>query len=302
MSIKSLTSKFVEYRKKHLELEHFDLSVNKNRDIELPLYKESNGLMNKDSSKEVVPPTWSTLVQFIEKDMERINQKVKILNEEHRKHMLPDIIPDQSKDDNQVELMTSQITQMFTKTKDRIKKIGQGELLNPQEKLMLKNIRSNLAQKLQVISEDFKNNQKDYLAVLKKRQATGRSILGKVYDEDEDDFSKINSGFDAHQKQVVNNTRKEVEERQRDIENIAKSIRELAELFQDLSTLVVDQGTILDRIDYNIEQADYNTKEAVKQLHQAAQSQATSRKCLCMFLLIILIFGMIITIIIKLSL
>jgi len=218
----------------------------------------------------------------------------------HKKHLLPGITDhdDRSKEERDIEILTSKITSMFTMCRDRVKNIGAGDVLNPQEDLILRNIKSKLATKLQDMSLQFRGNQKEYLNTMRGRQEKSRT-LGIGQGEEEDDDIQLDVGFNDNQKGIMQATQRNVQLREKEIEQIAKSIHELAEIFKDLATLVVDQGTILDRIDYNIEQADYETKEAVAQLIEASKHQATSRKCLCMLLLLLVIFGMVIVIIIR---
>jgi syntaxin 16 len=120
--------------------------------------------------------------------------------------------------------------------------------------------------------------------------------------------------------------------RDRELTEIAKSIADLAELFKDLSVLVIDQGTLLDSVEYNIEQTTAQVAEAVKELDMATRyvwsvgcfgSQLRSMMTLyctcidtplcprvssyqkntgrrkCIFLLLLIIFGLIVVLIFK---
>jgi hypothetical protein len=52
---------------------------------------------------------------------------------------------------------------MFQKCQERIKHIGAGEALTPQELLIRQNIQATLAQQLQALSLEFRRHQKEYL-------------------------------------------------------------------------------------------------------------------------------------------
>lgn len=124
----------------------------------------------------------------------------------------------------------------------------------------------------------------------------------------------------------------DLRERDRELTEIAKSIASLAELFKDLSALVIDQGTLLDSVEYNIEQTAVQMSEAVKELDIATRyapvlfaigsSQAARFHMLscadhrrfaptlvryqkntgrrkCIFLLLLIIFGLILVLIFK---
>jgi syntaxin 16 len=75
------------------------------------------------------------------------------------------------------------------------------------------------------------------------------------------------------------------------VENIANSIAQLADLFHGLNTLVIDQGALLDRVDYNVEQLNCHVEGAGTELRFAAGHQHSSRKRLCIWLLVFLILG-----------
>lgn len=115
--------------------------------------------------------------------------------------------------------------------------------------------------------------------------------------------------------------------RDRELTEIAKSIATLAELFKDLSSLVIDQGTLLDSVEYNIEQTAVHMKEAVKELDIATRFvpsrvvldndqsliifsrlflvplldryQKNTGKRKCIFLLLLIIFGLVMVLIFK---
>jgi syntaxin 16 len=137
---------------------------------------------------------------------------------------------------------------------------------------------------------------------LRGRQERGSRFVSSPLDEtDDDDTSFYDRGFDDNQMQMMNMTQTQIAQREKDIKQIAKSIQEIAVLFNDLANLVQEQGTILDRIDYNIEQATYHTKEAVVQLRGAQEESKKYGNKLCILLLIVLIFGVVVAIIVKVS-
>lgn len=134
----------------------------------------------------------------------------------------------------------------------------------------------------------------------------------------------IDSIFQS-QLQTHDNLEPNLRQRDRELSEIAKSIADLAVLFKDLSSMVIDQGTLLDSVEYNIEQTSVQMTQAVKELDVATRcvssnviftsSQAplimgrasrfmfryqknTGRRS-CIFLLLLIIFGLIIVLIFK---
>lgn len=63
--------------------------------------------------------------------------------------------------------------------------------------------------------------------------------------------------------------------------------------------LVIDQGTLLDSVEYNIEQTAVQVKDAVTELNQATKYQANTGRRQCIFLLLLIIFGLIVVLIFK---
>ncbi|KAF5316891.1 hypothetical protein D9611_003955 [Ephemerocybe angulata] len=92
---------------------------------------------------------------------------------------------------------------------------------------------------------------------------------------------------------------KKLRARDRELTEIAKSIATLAELFKDLSALVIDQGTLLDSVEYNIEQTAVQLEGAVDELKVATKYQKNTGRRKCIFLLLLIIFGLIIVLIFK---
>jgi hypothetical protein len=58
-----------------------------------------------------------------------------------------------------------------------------------------------------------------------------------------------------------------------------------------MGSLVIDQGALLDRVDYNVEQLNCHVEGAGTELRFAAGHQHSSRKRLCIWLLVFLILG-----------
>jgi syntaxin 16 len=138
---------------------------------------------------------------------------------------------------------------------------------------------------------------------------------------------------DQQQQQQQQQLQPDLAARDRELTEIAKSIATLAELFKDLSALVIDQGTLLDSVEYNIEQTAVHMDESVKELdmatrlvhsrvpicdsksdlylpipnsslylfivHPPDRYQKNTGRRKCIFLLLLIIFGLIVVLIFK---
>lgn len=124
--------------------------------------------------------------------------------------------------------------------------------------------------------------------------------------------------------QAQDSLQPDLRQRDRELSEIAKSIADLAVLFKDLSSMVIDQGTLLDSVEYNIEQTAVQMSQAVKELDVATRCvrsdviftstpdhetcvafvpmfryQKNTGRRSCIFLLVLIIFGLIIVLIFK---
>lgn len=124
---------------------------------------------------------------------------------------------------------------------------------------------------------------------------------------------------------MQDNLQPDLRQRDRELTRIAKSIADLAVLFKDLSSMVIDQGTLLDSVEYNVEQTAVQMNQAVKELNVATRCASTDviftsslpdhETCValvplfryqkntgrrsCIFLLVLIIFGLIIVLVLK---
>jgi len=116
-------------------------------------------------------------------------------------------------------------------------------------------------------------------------------------------LSAVDDDIQASQNQLSAQTQvaadQDLRSRDRELTEIAKSIGSLAELFKDLSAMVIDQGTLLDSVEYNIEQTAVHMSEAVRELDVATRYQKNTGRRSCIFLLLLIIFGLIMVLIFK---
>jgi len=242
------------------------------------------------------PPDWMGHVDNLQYDISRIKTKMEELAESHKNHLLPTFnVSDKIDEEQTIEILTDQITQMFFQAQSKVKLLGNATV-SDQEEAIRRNMQSSLALQLQDLSVAFKKSQKDYLSRLRGRQQKGKNL---TIMEDEEEEPVYDVSFTLQQQGMVNVNNQLIDQRHKDIQQIAKSINELNQIFKDLNVLIIEQGTILDRIDYNIEVTHHNVVEGVKNIQKAKQYGTSYRKCLCMFLLCILILVMIVVVIVM---
>ncbi|KAG7289485.1 hypothetical protein NEMBOFW57_005856 [Staphylotrichum longicolle] len=270
---------------------------------------------------DLLPPRWADVSDEVAELLADIANKSQKLDRLHQKHVLPGFNDEETKkaEEGEIERLTQGITRGFHECGRCIQRIEQmvregkanGQMTRADE-TMAKNIKVNLATRVQEASAGFRKKQSAYLKKLRgmaglaspiERGSTplaGGSYADPSILESDADRTYSQSALLAptHQKLLQSND-VAISQREREIEDIAQGIIELSDLFRDLQTMVIDQGTMLDRIDYNVECMASDVKEAEKELKTAEGYQKKTTKRKIIFLLLLIIAAMIILLIIK---
>ncbi|VDH92204.1 syntaxin-16-like [Mytilus californianus] len=295
MATRSLTEVFILMRNNALQSRHmFSEHVNDDRmalvsnaasDMEM-------GSINTKSSR--LPPEWVDGVEEVQYEMTKIKTKMKELATLHDRHLNRPTLDDNVQEEHAIEIMTQDITQMFTRCQITVQRIShKGNHGTEQEKRLAKNIVSSVARSLQDMSLNFRKTQSDYLRKIKSREERSREFFdtnigpssGSFMEEIEPFEDVFDKGFTSSQLHMVEDNTVHVKQREKEIAQIVQSITDLNEIFKDLATMVVDQGTILDRIDYNVENASVQVDKGLQQLQKAEKYQKKNRKMLCIVIL-----------------
>lgn len=150
-----------------------------------------------------------------------------------------------------------------------LKRLANTESESKSDEQIKQNILTNYGSKLQLLTRNFKDNEKNHYIKVKEFHGDDDHAIKK---------RQLDDGFFAQlQEQNELDTRHSDEE----INGLVKSINDLAAIFKDLSVLVVEQGTILDRIDYNIESAKDDMVSANKDLSAVHKSEKSIRARNC---------------------
>uniref|UniRef100_A0A670I0U0 Syntaxin-16 n=1 Tax=Podarcis muralis TaxID=64176 RepID=A0A670I0U0_PODMU len=220
-----------------------------------------------------LPPKWIDGVEEIRYEVSRIKQKMKELASLHDKHLNRPTLDDSSEEEHAIEITTQEITQLFHRCQRAVQTLhSKSRSCTDQERQLLKNVVSSLAQSLQDLSTSFRHGQSDYLKRMKNREERSKHFFDTSVPlmDDGEDTTLYDRGFTDDQLVLVEQNTVLVEEREREIRQIVQSISDLNEIFRDLGSMIVEQGTVLDRIDYNVEQSCVKTEEGLKQLHKVS--------------------------------
>lgn len=203
---------------------------------------------------------------------------------------------DEEAQEHEISVKTTEITEVFRRVEASLKRFGkQGDedRISDSERVVRRNMQSQVAKRLQGLSGSFRSTQKVYMSKVQAQKSGSGNTAFDYLDERPKTTSAgdVDLGFDQAQLQIVDDMEESVNQRDAEITAIAKSIEELAQIFKELAVLVIDQGTVLDRIDYNMEAAVDHAKEGVVELEKAEEHQknATPVRCIAF-----LVFGIIV--------
>ncbi len=212
-------------------------------------------------------------------------------------------------EEQQIEVLTGQITKMYQQARMKVERIGKGEQLRSDEEVMKSNIQRALASDLQDLSGEFRASQESYLQALQARKERSQRKLGpssSSLPEEPIALAERGGGSGGGELSQLSleievGAYDEAVERDRELRNVAKSIRELSDIFRDLAILVIDQGSALDRIDCNLENTSVHMREAVVHLDAANNYSKGARLRNFMLVLLALILVMIVILVIRLG-
>ncbi|CCG82336.1 Putative uncharacterized protein [Taphrina deformans PYCC 5710] len=250
-----------------------------------------------------LPPRWIDTTDEVDDLLRKIERLTKMLEPMHKKHALPGF-EDRTAEEKEIERLTAQITSLFHKCSNLIKKVEkESKTGRDVDRIMCRNVTQAIAAKVSAENGKFRKGQSAYLARLRQRPSMNKQLPPE--ERRRSDGTDLEPGTsDVQAQSTAQRTRggrydSEINRREQEIDEIARSITEVADIFKELNTMVIDQGTMLDRIDYNIDNMHVNMQAASKELVKAENYQVRSRKRKLMLLLILLIVGAILVVIYK---
>ncbi|XP_014677621.1 PREDICTED: syntaxin-16-like isoform X2 [Priapulus caudatus] len=306
MATRSLTEVFILMRNNAVQSRHI-FSEQADDRVALVSKDPEAGLTNSRINK--LPPEWVDGVEEIQYEISRIQQKIKEVSTLHDKHLNRPTMDDSIDEEHAIEIMTQDITQMFTRCHRLVQQIGaRSRSATSQEQRVTRNVMSSLASQLQSLSGNFRQSQSAYLKRLTGREERyfehfdiSLPQSSSMMLEDEELQERYDRGFTSQQMKFAEDNSVLVSQREQEIALVVKSIAEVNEIFKDLAQIVADQGTVLDRIDYNIEHASESVKEGLQQLQKADKYQKKNRKMMCILLLAVAVIVLLIILIWKKS-
>ncbi|XP_022625251.1 syntaxin-7 [Seriola dumerili] len=119
----------------------------------------------------------------------------------------------------------------------------------------------------------------------------------------EDSFGNVSpfpgdSQVQAQAEAITEDDLRLIQERESAIRQLESDITDINDIFKDLGMMVHEQGDMIDSIEANVETADVNVQNATQQLARAADYQRSSRKKICILMIVLAVAAVIIGLII----
>ncbi|XP_044026102.1 syntaxin-7 [Siniperca chuatsi] len=119
----------------------------------------------------------------------------------------------------------------------------------------------------------------------------------------EDTFGNVppfpsDSQLQAQTEAITEEDLRLIQERESSIRQLEADITDINDIFKDLGLMVHEQGDMIDSIEANVENADVNVQSATQQLARAADYQRSSRRKICILVIVLAVVAVIIGLII----
>ncbi|KAJ4928914.1 hypothetical protein JOQ06_004536 [Pogonophryne albipinna] len=108
----------------------------------------------------------------------------------------------------------------------------------------------------------------------------------------------IDSQVQAQAEAITEDDLRLIQERESSIRQLESDITDINDIFKDLGMMVHEQGDMIDSIEANVENADVHVQSATQQLARAAEYQRSSRKKICILIIVLAVVSVVIGLII----
>ncbi|XP_056437560.1 syntaxin-7 [Gadus chalcogrammus] len=102
----------------------------------------------------------------------------------------------------------------------------------------------------------------------------------------------------AQEEAITEDDLRLIQERETAIRALESDIVDINDIFKDLGLMVHEQGDMIDSIEANVETADLSVQSATQQLARAAEYQRSSRKKICILVIVLAVVAVVIGLII----
>ncbi|KAK4272284.1 hypothetical protein QN277_020865 [Acacia crassicarpa] len=119
-------------------------------------------------------------------------------------------------------------------------------------------------------------------------------VIEKIISNGEEEF--LSKAIQEHGRGKILETVVEIQDRHDTAKEVEKSLLELHQLFLDMAVMVEAQGEKMDDIEHHVLHASHYVKDGTKNLQTAKKYQSSSRKWMCIGIILLLILILVIVI------
>lgn len=252
--------------------------------------------------------------EALQYQMTRLEGKIVQLESLHKRHLSRPTLDDESKEEEEIRTLTTDITEMFSGCHQQIKSIRRSTVSScqGQEAILTRNMTNYLVNRLQDNTTQFSQSQSDYLKRVKSREEKSKLI----HLDDDDDYLNEASGsammtessdnakmmmWSKNDVFLLEENSRFVQQREKEIQSVVKSISDLNVIFKDLASMISEQGQVIDRIDMSIEQTSIKVEQGLKQLKSADTYHKKNRKLKCIVIEAVIVVILLLILIISKS-
>ncbi|XBW37664.1 hypothetical protein QEN19_003246 [Hanseniaspora menglaensis] len=271
----------------------------------------SNLIMGSSDKSHNIDMIINNIILPIDKNLEKIESLMKQLEQQYKTAILPSFNDGQESDFKRIESTSFEIMKIIQTNFKYIKFIKEHIQNNRGNKgnefiIILTNMNTNYASKIQNKSNDFKALQNKYLKFLNKNDLKPLPTLNQKSNEEnmlllEEEDEQIKNLMTANQNQQILATKQKDQylyKRDQDILELSQNVLEINNIFRDLQSMIIDQSSIVNNIESNIYEFQNDVVEAKREIEISDRYNKKESKCkiiLFFVLLCILILLLILT-------
>uniref|UniRef100_UPI0037E81444 syntaxin-7 n=1 Tax=Semicossyphus pulcher TaxID=241346 RepID=UPI0037E81444 len=240
----------------------------------------------------------SALVHSISSNIQKITlltselqRAVSLLGGEQDSSQLRQTLQQKQQQGNQLAKETDRLMKAFSGLP-----VGPDQRQRKIQKERLLNDFSAALNSFQNIQRQAANKEREFVA---RVRASSRVSGGQP----DDSFGNVSpfpsdSQMQAQDEAITEEDLQLIQERESSIRQLESDITDINDIFKDLGMMVHEQGDMIDSIEANVENADVNVQNATQQLARAAEYQRSSRKKICIIMIVLAVAAVIIGLII----
>lgn len=243
-----------------------------------------------------IPEDPNVLVQNISSNIQRITQltselqrAVFLLGTEQDSSKLTQTLQQKQQQGNQLAKDTDKLMKVFTSLP-----IGPDQRQRKLQKERLLNDFTAALNSFQKTQRQAADKEREFVA---RVRANSRLSVGQP----DDSFGNATQSYSQVQEQTEAFTEEDlivIQEKESAIRQLESDITDINDIFKDLGMMIHEQGDMIDSIEANVESADTHVQSGTQQLARAADYQRSSRKKICILLIVLAIAAVVIGLII----